>query len=190
MCWFLYLIRRSYRKRGKMLEKCLFLPLKWPKSHANYDFLTPGGPIYLPINYYRNFAHSLFNIDHSSFQRRSIIVNNVILWWMHLGGWEGTFDWRDILAIVFDFGFDLAEHRRLEFKHKYWLIDWLLIVYLLITLGWCCGGWGCQQNVRDRYDQGRAEWGRRQRLAHQGRRKQGRTCARRYVWERRRKGTE
>ena len=41
------------------LPLCIFLPLKGPKSHENYDFLTPGGPIYLPINY-RNFAHSPF----------------------------------------------------------------------------------------------------------------------------------
>ena len=42
-----------------MTGKCLFLPLKGSKSHANYDFPTPGGPIHLPINY-RNFAQSPF----------------------------------------------------------------------------------------------------------------------------------
>ena len=49
-----------YIKRGKMSGKCLFLPLKGPKSHAKYYFLTPGGPIYLPIKY-RNFAQNPFN---------------------------------------------------------------------------------------------------------------------------------
>ena len=49
-----------YIKRGKMSGKCLFLQLKGSKPHAKYYFLTPGGPIYVPIKY-RNFAQSPFN---------------------------------------------------------------------------------------------------------------------------------
>ena len=43
-----------------MTGKGLPLPLKGSNSHANYDFLNPSGPIYLPTKY-GNFAHSPFN---------------------------------------------------------------------------------------------------------------------------------
>ena len=42
-----------------MSEKCLFLPLKGSNLHLKFDFLTPGGSLYLPTKY-QNFAQSPF----------------------------------------------------------------------------------------------------------------------------------
>ena len=46
-----------YIKRRNMSGKCLFLPLKGSNFHLKYDFLTPGGPLYLPTKYW-NFEQS------------------------------------------------------------------------------------------------------------------------------------
>ena len=51
-----------YIKRRNMSGKCLFLPFKvsnFDCVHLKYDFLTPGGPLYLPTKY-KNFAQSPF----------------------------------------------------------------------------------------------------------------------------------
>ena len=55
ICFFIWNME-GVANSGRCWENAYFT-IKGSKSLANYVFLTPGGPNYLPINY-RNYAHS------------------------------------------------------------------------------------------------------------------------------------
>ena len=71
-----------YSKRRNMSGKCLFLQLKGSNFNLKYDFLTPGGPLYLPTKY-RNFAQSPFKSQHWGHERVSLPLR-VYTWFPHL----------------------------------------------------------------------------------------------------------
>ena len=53
---------RRYIKRQNKMGKCLFLPFNGSNFHLKYDFLTPGGLLFLPTKY-QNFAQSPFKMQ-------------------------------------------------------------------------------------------------------------------------------
>ena len=70
-----------------MLGKCLFLPVKWFKSHVKYDFMTHGhaAPIYLPIKY-GNFAQSPFKLAEKIMKIKLLLFFITIFGWLVLIG--------------------------------------------------------------------------------------------------------
>ena len=71
--------RGRHSLHGKMLGKWLLIPLK---SHANYDFLTTSGFIYLPINY-RNFAHIVPLTTEFWWLKDWLVITKILIVWGH-----------------------------------------------------------------------------------------------------------